>query len=513
MALVQPAYAQSGASHCATGGAVADAENNPGLVADCEALLDARDTLAGTATLNWSASSPMAQWVGVTMVGSPTRVTSLVFVNAGLTGTMPAALGRLSGLRVLELIGNQLTGEIPAELGGLSQLESLWLPANQLTGNIPPELGELAVLWSLQIAGNQLSGGIPPELGNLENLHNLYLSGNQLTGEIPPELGGLESLERLYLGSNRLTGEIPAELGDLETLQQLELRDNQLTGEIPKELGDLDNLQTLSLHSNRLTGEIPSELGGLASLDQLSLSGNQLTGEIPQEFGDLSALRGLRLAGNQLTGEIPEEFGGLTNLEELDLSGNQFTGEIPEELVNLRSLYFLRLSGNELTRCIPGKLREVADSDLGDLGLPFCDVLLSGLTINPGSLIQPFEPYQTEYTVAVGQSRITLATANDHNASFLFLDENDVAVSDADGATPGTQVDFSADLPLVRIRVVSVDGQANHTYTIADLGIRYDANEDGMIDRGEVIEAIKDYFADKITRDETVALIKLYFSN
>ena len=86
-----------------------------------------------------------------------------------------------------------------------------------------------------------------------------------------------------------------------------------------------------------------------------------------------------------MTGEIPEEFGGLTNLEELDLSGNQFTGEIPEELVNLRSLYFLRLSGNELTRCIPGKLREVADSDLGDLGLPFCDVLLSGLTINPGS--------------------------------------------------------------------------------------------------------------------------------
>ena len=28
--------------------------NNPGLVSDCEALLASRDTLVGTATLNWS---------------------------------------------------------------------------------------------------------------------------------------------------------------------------------------------------------------------------------------------------------------------------------------------------------------------------------------------------------------------------------------------------------------------------------------------------------------------------
>ena len=40
---------------CGAGVAVSDPANNPGLVADCDALLAARDTLAGSATLNWSA--------------------------------------------------------------------------------------------------------------------------------------------------------------------------------------------------------------------------------------------------------------------------------------------------------------------------------------------------------------------------------------------------------------------------------------------------------------------------
>ena len=40
---------------CATGAAVPDAANNPGLVADCTALLTAKDTLRGTAPLNWDA--------------------------------------------------------------------------------------------------------------------------------------------------------------------------------------------------------------------------------------------------------------------------------------------------------------------------------------------------------------------------------------------------------------------------------------------------------------------------
>ena len=65
---------QQDTSACATGGAVPDAANNPGLVSDCEALLAGKDTLVGTGTLNWSADVPMVNWDGVSVGNSPTRV-------------------------------------------------------------------------------------------------------------------------------------------------------------------------------------------------------------------------------------------------------------------------------------------------------------------------------------------------------------------------------------------------------------------------------------------------------
>ena len=345
--------AQSGPASCANDGAVTDAANNPGLVSDCAGLLASRDTLSGSATLNWSAGLAVEDWEGVTVGGSPRRVTRLILSRNELTGSIPGELGGLTNLEDLNLSGNQLTGEIPAELGGLTNLEDLNLYGNQLTGEIPGELGGLANLQTLWLSGNQLTG-IPAELGSLTNLETLWLSRNELTGSIPGELGGLTNLEDLNLSGNQLTGEIPAELGGLTNLEDLNLYGNQLTGEIPGELGGLANLQTLWLSGNQLTG-IPAELGSLTNLETLWLSRNELTGSIPGELGGLTNLEDLNLSGNQLTGEIPAELGGLTNLEDLNLYGNQLTGEIPGELGGLANLQTLWLSGNQLTG-IPAEL-------------------------------------------------------------------------------------------------------------------------------------------------------------
>ena len=95
-----------------------------GLVFECAVLLAARDTLAGTATLNWSADTPVAQWDGVKLGETPNRLTRIVLHNKGLNGTVPESLGRLSRLTYLNLSTNELTGEIPDELGNLSQPQS-----------------------------------------------------------------------------------------------------------------------------------------------------------------------------------------------------------------------------------------------------------------------------------------------------------------------------------------------------------------------------------------------------
>ena len=156
--VANPALAQSDAASCATEGAVADAADNPGLVADCDALLAGRDTLAGSASLNWSASTPIDQWEGIAVGGTPLRVTRLKLQRRGLTGEIPAGLGGLSSLVELDLWFNQLSGTIPSEIGDLANLELLNLSRNRLNGSIPAWLPNLSNLVELKLGGNRVYG-------------------------------------------------------------------------------------------------------------------------------------------------------------------------------------------------------------------------------------------------------------------------------------------------------------------------------------------------------------------
>ncbi len=374
---------------CDDGIAVPDPENNPGLVADCKVLLEIRNELAGDGRLSWDAQFVIDAWQGITVSGSPRRVTKLLLLFQEVTGKIPPELGQLSELKELALTGrigsdeglteeippelgqlskleilllndNQLTGKIPPELGLLSQLRSLNLQYNRLTGKIPPELGQLSRLEELLLWVNQLAGPIPAELGQLAELKELTLYRNQLTGEIPPELGQLSNLFRLLASNNQLTGKIPAELGQLSRMAILSFADNQLTGKIPPELGQLPRMWFLSLSGNRLTGPIPKELGQLSSLRDLSLFNNRLTGPIPTELGQLSALQELYLNNNQLTGPIPPELGQLPELWRMYLYNNQLTGPIPAGLGQLSKLQQLYLDNNQLTGPIPAELGQLA---------------------------------------------------------------------------------------------------------------------------------------------------------
>ena len=160
------------APDCSTG-AVTDTSANPGLARDCENLLVVMDTLRGTATLNWNATTTITAWDGVTVSGAPSRVTRLELANEGLDGSIPEYLGRLLELTHLDLSRNSLTGEIPAELGRLSNLETLRLSGNSFTGCIPlalmnvatNDLSSLNLLYCRPPAPGNLTAGTPAETG------------------------------------------------------------------------------------------------------------------------------------------------------------------------------------------------------------------------------------------------------------------------------------------------------------------------------------------------------------
>ncbi len=197
---------------------VSDYASNPLLVADCETLLELKDALAGTATLNWGTDSAITSWDGVTLGGTPTRVVRIDLVDKSLTGSIPPKLGDLSALQVLDLRRNSLTGSIPPQLGGIASLQSLQLSKNLLDGDIPSEIAGLTSLIRLGINDNSFTGSIPSFFGDYENLEHLWLKGNSFAGPIPSSLGDLDSLNELNIAPNSgLTGCVPVGLRDVET--------------------------------------------------------------------------------------------------------------------------------------------------------------------------------------------------------------------------------------------------------------------------------------------------------
>ena len=156
----------------------------------------------------WPEDERPEDWSGVEMENG--RVVELNLVERGLTGAVPAEIGRLSALRELHLYGNQLTS-VPAEIGQLTSLRKLVLTNNQLT-SVPAEIGQLTSLRELYLSSNELTS-VPAEIGQLASLELLSLNGNQLTS-LPAEIGQLTSLTRLSLNGNQLTS-VPAAFREL----------------------------------------------------------------------------------------------------------------------------------------------------------------------------------------------------------------------------------------------------------------------------------------------------------
>ncbi|XP_066308560.1 piriformospora indica-insensitive protein 2-like isoform X2 [Miscanthus floridulus] len=208
--------------------------------------------------------------------------------NLGLTGGIPASLGRLASLQSLVLVENNLTGPVPAELGALSRLRRLVLSGNGLSGPIPAILGGLTGLLKMDLSNNLLQGSIPPELAGLKSLTLLDLRNNSLTGGLPQFVQGMASLQDLLLSNNpQLGGALPQSGWETlaANLATLDLSNVGLVGAIPASMAALTGLRFLALDHNRLTGAVPPQLAQLPSIGALYLNGNNLTGALQFSAG------------------------------------------------------------------------------------------------------------------------------------------------------------------------------------------------------------------------------------
>ncbi|WVZ88206.1 hypothetical protein U9M48_034751 [Paspalum notatum var. saurae] len=124
---------------------------------------------------------------------------SLDLSQNGLAGAIPAALGRLAALNLLNLSWNALSGPIPAALASLGALQTLDLSHNGLDGAIPASLAGLTFLSCFDVAHNRLRGAIPTAgqfstfpcssfAGN-PGLHGEFCDGNGVVVDEPVPSG------------------------------------------------------------------------------------------------------------------------------------------------------------------------------------------------------------------------------------------------------------------------------------------------------------------------------------
>ena len=251
------------------------------LAEDCRVLWTVRkhfNTASPTAITrpqNWgtSAYQDITTWPGITV--RQNRVTAVNLSakasaprNQRLRGTVPAALGDLTALEILNLSRNRLYGTIPSEISDLRSLKTLNLSRNLLSGPAPASLGRLASLLTLNLSYNRLTGQPPSAttraissrgsvLARPQNLERLYLNDNEFEGIIPSQIGSHANLKALRLSNNNLHGPIPASVISLRLLSDLRLDGNNLTGTAPQGMGTKVTLRYLYLQNNCLTGQDP----------------------------------------------------------------------------------------------------------------------------------------------------------------------------------------------------------------------------------------------------------------
>ena len=394
------------------------------LAGDAEALLSARDALAGSASLNWSEDIPVDAWRGVSVSGAPPRVTALDLADAGLDGRIPAGIASLDALAILRLDGNALTGPVPEALAESERLVELGLEGNALS-NPPPSrrraraafpaaprfcraaagiggglLADCSVLLAMRdalagaVALNWSRGRPLPEWqgvrvsGAPPRVTALALPGMGLSGVLPPELGRLGRLASLRLEDNQLAGEIPAGLGNLEFLEELDLSNNRLSGPLPQSLFALERLSRLEVGDNdfircpQISGNARALRDGLfcMSVDNgLSRSPGDLAAAMPLRVdatGLVADAALLAAARDALAGSVALDWsprvpvgawrgvatGGVPpRVIALDLSHTGLDGRIPPELGGLTRLVALRLDGNRLSGPVPPELGGLRD--------------------------------------------------------------------------------------------------------------------------------------------------------
>lgn len=224
-------------------------------------------------------------------------------VGNNLSGLISSSITDLSNISQVTLARNTKVTWLLPNIGQLSKLQVRSTDSNTLTWSINTSVFSLTGLRILNLSGNNLSGILPTT--STTTLTQLILSNNRLSWTIPAWIGTKTWLIYLGLDNNAFTSTIPA--FGLTSLQLLHLGNNTwlIVSVIPSWIASNTWLVSLTINNSNLTGTLPSSWSSLNKLTNLRLDNNNLQGEIPSSWSSLNKLTNITLANNNIDGVIP----------------------------------------------------------------------------------------------------------------------------------------------------------------------------------------------------------------
>ena len=326
--------------------------------------------------------SGIADWVrsggGVVEKDSAGKVIGIDLTSTWVTDADMARLGRLTGLRRLDLAYTKISDVGLEHLRGLREVLDLNLYfAEYITDSGIAHIKGWTQLKHLNLRGTKVTSRVFDHLQGLENLRSLDLSSTEITDAGFENLASLPHLEKLAIGGNRILGPGLSLLKLLPALKYLDVGGIQrvdsglwgiaLNDSNMQKIGELTRLETLKLNGANLSDrgldrpghelarrkELTSlpNLRGLVHLHTLELNRTPLTPPALEALRELPQLRHLSVEyATGVDDQAISVFLALEQLESLQLSGTAVTDNGLRQLAALEHLKTLRVGGTAVTQ-------------------------------------------------------------------------------------------------------------------------------------------------------------------
>jgi Leucine-rich repeat (LRR) protein len=301
------------------------------------------------------------------------NITSIRFGGNDLSGTIPATIGQLAKLEVLELWDNDIFGTVPSFAGNQNGLREIDLSFNiGIIGNLMDILNKLPEsLMDFRCEQCGLVGQIPgATILKFKNLTAIQVEENGLTGSLPTEFGTLTMMSRLSLGSNSLIGSIPTQIANLPRLEIFDVWGNQLTGIVPSFAQNDGYLNYFDIEENQLRGSLQGLIRSLPpeSLSKFYAGYNSLTGFIPSDIAYFPKLTLFYIRWQNIGGTVPLQMAFMNKLEHMNIEGNSISGNFPADIAKMTNMVDLSIHANRFkgsldTACDVNRIPEELTAD------------------------------------------------------------------------------------------------------------------------------------------------------